>query len=108
VLDPTVGPDDFDQTLAKFPFTSPEAEKPSEVQPRMRRLPSVEAFGRHTAIEALQAWALGEGWTGLWWTRGRVDGDPLMLVCAGLPTAAEFTWLVQQPSPSDREGRGEP
>jgi type VI secretion system protein ImpM len=108
VLDPTVGPDDFDQTLATLPFTAPEDEKPDDVQAGIRRLPSVDAFGRTAAAEALQAWALSAGWTSLWWTRGRVDGDPLMLMCAGLPTGAEFNWLVQQPPPSDRQGRGEP
>ena len=34
------------------------------------------------------------GWTTLWWTRGRVDGVPLMLGCAGLPTVDEFVQLL--------------
>src|SRR4030095_4703121 len=34
------------------------------------------------------------GCRGLWWTRGRGDGAPLMLTSVGLPTAEEFGWLL--------------
>jgi len=61
-------------------------------------LPSVEAFAPLAEGEALRAWSDGTGWRALWWTRGRVDGDSLMLGCAGLPTAEEFGWLLESPS----------
>jgi len=103
MLDPAVGPDDFDKTLTQLAFTPPEADEFSEEQEGIRRLSSVEAFGKRAAVEALQAWAQRAGWVSLWWTRGRVDGDALMLECSGLPTATEFNWLVQQPPEVRRE-----
>jgi hypothetical protein len=60
----------------------------------VRVLPSVEAFATLAEGEALRAWSESTGWMALWWTRGRVDGVPLMLGCSGLPTAEEFVRLL--------------
>ena len=60
----------------------------------MRALSSVEAFAPLAEGEALRAWSESTGWMTLWWTRGRVDGVPLMLGCAELPTAEEFARLL--------------
>jgi len=61
----------------------------------LRALSSVEAFGPLAEGEALRAWGESTGWKGLWWTRGRADGDSLMLGCAGLPTTEEFGRLLE-------------
>ncbi len=95
VLDPTRSPDDLDRALADHGFAPPEIAEPDGSHGGMRRLPSEEAFELLAKAEALCAWSGQSGWKGLWWTRGRVDGDPLMLTCAGLPTAEEFGWLLQ-------------
>jgi hypothetical protein len=64
----------------------------------LRALPSVEAFGPLAEGEAMRAWSESTGWRGLWWTRGRMDGESLMFGSAGLPTAAEFGWLLESRS----------
>lgn len=109
-LDGTRGPDDLDHALAVGALTFPRTADFDASVGAMRPLPSVEAFGRLARGPALHAWGTQAGWKGLWWTRGRVDGDPLMLACAGLPTANEFGWLLQSrwsPAP-DRRGAGAP
>jgi type VI secretion system protein ImpM len=96
ILDPTRGPDDLDRALAPRMFTSaPAAELEDGAVGVLRRLPSTEAFESLAKAEALDAWGQHAGWKGIWWTRGRVDSDPLALICAGLPTAEEFSLLVQ-------------
>jgi type VI secretion system protein ImpM len=98
VLDPTRGADDFDSALAGSVLVArPSAEPDGAIRP-LRTLPSVEAFGPLAEGEALRAWSESTGWRALWWTRGRVDGDSLMLGCAGLPTAEEFAWLLESRS----------
>jgi type VI secretion system protein ImpM len=94
-LDPTRGPDDLDRSLTDCVFTFPPAPDLDGPVGVIRRLPSVDALKLLAEGEALRAWGLQAGWKGLWWTRGRVDDDPLMLACAGLPTAEEFGWLLQ-------------
>jgi type VI secretion system protein ImpM len=95
VLDPSRSPDELEQALAARAFTPPPAAEPDTAGGGMRRLPSTEAFELLARAEALRAWASQSGWRALWWTRGRVDGDPLMLACATLPTAEEFGGLVE-------------
>jgi hypothetical protein len=64
----------------------------------LRALSSVEAFGPLAEGEALRAWTESTGWKGLWWTRGQVDGDSLMLGCGGLATIVEFVRLLESRS----------
>jgi type VI secretion system protein ImpM len=95
MLDPTRGPDDLDHALSDRGVTPPPASDLDGSVGVIHRLPSVDALKLVAEGEALRAWGLHAGWTGLWWTRGRVDDDPLMLACTGLPTAEEFGWLLQ-------------
>ena len=98
VLDPTRGADELDEALARSGLAAPPTAGPEgSIQP-LRALPSVEAFGPLAEGEALRAWSECTGWRALWWTRGRVDGESLMLGCAGLPTAEEFGWLLESRS----------
>jgi len=94
VLDPTRGTDDLDRALVSSVLTPPPTEDAGGSVGSVRHLPSVEAFAPVTKGEALRVWSEHAGWKGLWWTRGRVDGDPLMLLSAGLPKAEEFGWLL--------------
>jgi type VI secretion system protein ImpM len=106
VLDPTRGPEDLDQSLVDRGFAAPQtANLTAPDGSTLRRLSSVdEGFELLAQTEALRAWGRDVGWSGLWWTRGRVDGDPLMLTCAALPTAEEFGWLLQSRlSPAGRD-----
>jgi len=95
VLDPTRSADDLDDALAHHVLNAPPSAAPDWAIRPLRALPSVEAFGPIVEGEALRAWSDRTGWRALWWTRGRVDGDSLMLGCAGLPTAEEFGWLLE-------------
>jgi len=97
-LDPAFAPDDLDRALAPRGFTPSHAEELDGSGVGLRRLPSVEAFPMLTEAEALRTWSVHAGWNGLWWTRGRVDGDALMLTSAGLPTPEEFGWLIESRS----------
>lgn len=97
VLDPTRGADDLDGALAQSVLPAPPTASPEGATRALRALPSVEAFGPLAEGEALRAWSESTGWRALWWTRGRVDGESLMLGCAGLPTAQEFGWLLESP-----------
>jgi len=104
-LDPTRGPDDLDRALADHAFTLPPTGDADGPVGAVRRLPSAEAFELLARAEALRAWGGHAGWKGLWWTRGRVDDDPLMLACAGLPTVEEFGWLIRgRSSPAPARG----
>ena len=98
VLDPTRGVDDLDGALAQSVLLAPPAVEHDGAIRSLQALPSVEAFGPLAEGEALRAWSDSTGWRALWWTRGRVDGDSLMLGCAGLPTAEEFAWLLESRS----------
>jgi type VI secretion system protein ImpM len=96
VLDPTCDVEVFDQSLADHEFSIPAAvEVDSSSKSSLRRLSSVEDFGALAKAEALRAWAGSEGWSGIWWTAGRVDGSALMRTFAALPTPEEFIWLMQ-------------
>jgi len=97
VLDPTRGPEELDHSLIDRAFAAPQAaDLPAPDGSTLRSLSSVsEGFELLAQTEALRAWGRDIGWSGLWWTRGRVGSDPLMLTCAALPTAEEFGWLVQ-------------
>ena len=98
VLDPTRGVDDLDGALVQSVFPArPTAEDDGALR-SFQALPSVEAFGPLAEGEALRAWSGSTGWRAFWWTRGRVDGDSLMLGCGGLPTAEEFGWLLESRS----------
>jgi len=98
VLDPARGVDDLDGALVQSVFPAPPAAGHDGAIRSLQALPSVEAFGPLAEGEALRAWSDSKGWRALWWTRGRVDGDSLMLGSAGLPTAEEFTWLLESRS----------
>lgn len=98
VLDPTRGADDLDDALTSSLLASPPAVEPDGSTQPLRVLPSVEAFGPLAEGEALSAWSERTGWRAIWWTRGRVGGESLMLGCAGLPTAEEFGWLLESRS----------
>jgi len=98
VLDPTRGADDLDDALAGSVLATAATAGPEGSIRPLRALPSVEAFGPLAEGEALRAWSESTGWRALWWTRGRADGDSLMLGCAGLPTAEEFGWLLESRS----------
>jgi type VI secretion system protein ImpM len=93
-LEVTRGPDDLDAALAEQTLTLVVSDFTGAAGSRWA-LPSPEAFGLLTQTEALRAWSGRAGWRGLWWTRGRVDGEPLMLATGGLPRADEFGWLIQ-------------
>lgn len=95
VLDPTRGADDLDSALEQSALTLGAAAEPDASVGLLRALSSVEAFGPLAEGEALRAWSESTGWKSLWWTRGRVDGESLMLGCAGLPTSEEFVWLLE-------------
>jgi type VI secretion system protein ImpM len=95
VLDPTRSVDDLDGALAQSVLAVwPTSDHDGSVGP-LRALSSVEAFGPLAEGEALRAWTESTGWKGLWWTRGRVDGESLMLGCGGLPTTEEFARLLE-------------
>jgi type VI secretion system protein ImpM len=98
VLDPTRSADDLDEALLHSSLASPPTVRPDGSSQSLRALPSIEAFGPLAEGEALRAWSESTGWRALWWTRGRVDGESLMLGCAGLPTAEEFGWLLESRS----------
>jgi type VI secretion system protein ImpM len=95
VLDPTRGADDLDDALARSLLAVRSAAEPDGAAGPARALSSVEAFGPVAEGEALRAWCESTGWKTLWWTRGRVDGESLMLGCAGLPTSEEFAWMLE-------------
>lgn len=99
MLDGGRGPDDLDEALATLLLALPP-EEPDEAAEPVRSLQSVDGFEALAAGQALAAWAQLRGWRTLWWTRGRVDGPPLMLACAGLPTAEEFGKLLESGKPS--------
>ena len=99
-LDPTLGPDDLDRVLADRTFTAPSIEDVDGAGSPLRRLPSAGGFEFVASGEALRSWSRHALWNALWWTRGRVDGDALMLTCAALPTVEEFGWLLEGRAPS--------
>ena len=108
VLDPTRSVDDLDEALAgSVLHASPAPASDAPIRP-LRALPSVEAFGPLAEGEALRAWSESTGWRALWWTRGRMDGDSLMLGCAGLPTAEEFGWLLESRPRGSTSAQGGP
>jgi type VI secretion system protein ImpM len=98
VLDPTRNADDLDEALTHSVLAPPPTADADSPVRSLRALPSVESFGPLAEGEALRAWSESTGWRALWWTRGRVDGESLMLGCAGLPTAQEFGWLLESRS----------
>jgi type VI secretion system protein ImpM len=93
-LEVTRGPDDLDAALAEHSLPLEESKFTGTAGSRWA-LPSPEAFGPLARTEALRAWSGRAGWRGLWWTRGRMDGEPLALASGGLPRADEFGWLIQ-------------
>jgi type VI secretion system protein ImpM len=90
-----LGPDDLDAALADLPFALPPSDDVSRSVGTLQPLRSMSAFESVAKGRAVEAWSGQDGWRALWWTRGRVDGDPLMLMSARLPTAAEFAKLLQ-------------
>lgn len=95
-LDVSVSPEELDRALAGHAFAAPvEVPGPGGT---MRRLPAVEGVESLARAEALRAWGQHGGWSGLWWTRGRIGGDALMLTSVGLPTGEEFGWMLAGPS----------
>ena len=95
VLDLTRSPDDLDRALADCTFTPFPIVGHDTLGGGLQRLRSVDAFCVLAQAEAFRAWSGQSDWKGFWWTRGRVDGEPLMLTCSGLPTAEEFGWLLE-------------
>ena len=107
-LDATRGADDLDHDLEGCDLTVPAAPDVDAATGALKRLPSADAFGPLAKVEALGAWSRHGGWRALWWTRGRVDGEALMLACSALPTAEEFGWLLQgrrSPAPDHQDAR---
>jgi hypothetical protein len=98
VLDPARGVDDLDGALAQSMLAVRPTGEPDGSAGPLRAVSSVEAFGPLAEGEALRAWTESTGWKGLWWTRGRVDGESLMLGCDGLPTIVEFVRLLESRS----------
>jgi len=106
VLDTTRGPDDLDQSLVGRGFsTPPTSELHSSDGGGLQRLSSADdGFESRAKEESLRAWSQHVGWKGVWWTRGRVNSDPLMLTCSELPTPVEFSCLLQSRLPLDDPG----
>jgi len=94
MLDPARGPDELERALLNCAFSLPPSQEMEPVTTAVRRLPSADSFGCMAKVESLQAWVEHAGWRGVWWTRGRVDGSPLMMTCAALPTSEEFGRLL--------------
>jgi type VI secretion system protein ImpM len=90
MLDGERSPDDLDVALAAHGFDLPPADDAE----------TTDAFERIAQARALAAWSRAEGWRALWWTRGRVDGEPMMLASASLPTVEEFARLLASGQPS--------
>jgi type VI secretion system protein ImpM len=94
------GADDLDAALAAHSFDLPPADDAETSLGLLNALPSTDAFERIAQTRALAAWSHAEGWRALWWTRGRVDGAPMMLASASLPTVEEFARLLESGQPS--------
>jgi type VI secretion system protein ImpM len=94
MLDPTRGPDELERALTTCAFPLPPSPARGPATQPLRRLPSTEDFGRVAKVESLHAWTQHAGWKAVWWTRGRVGADSLMMTCAALPTADEFGKLL--------------
>ena len=100
MLDSGQGPDDLDAALANLAFKLPQTAAVEESVGAPQALRSTEAFEWVAKARALAAWSQEKGWRALWWTRGRVDGGPLMFASSALPTAAEFAKLLESGKPS--------
>jgi type VI secretion system protein ImpM len=98
-LDVTREAEHLDHALAACALAPPSGLEAGGPTGAMRRLPPGVPFAAVARTEALRGWAEHQGWRSLWWTRGRVDDQPLMLAAAGLPAAEEFTWMLQSRSP---------
>ena len=94
-LDLSRNADDLDGVLALCAFVPPCPVESDGPGMGMRRLASAEEFDRVARVEALREWARRGPWTGLWWTRGRMDGHSLMLTTASLPTEEEFVQMLK-------------
>ena len=94
-LDPLRDVEELDRALAAHTLAWPDVGEPESSDAPARRLPAAEVFTAVARSEAFHAWTLHGRWKTLWWTRGRVDGDALMLACAALPTGQEFGWLLE-------------
>ena len=90
-----LGPDDLDTALADLPFKLPRTDDVARTLGALHSLRSTGTFESVAKGRAIEAWSQQEGWGALWWTRGRIDGDPLMLTSTRLPTAAEFARLLE-------------
>ena len=88
------GPDDLDASLARLPLPAPHVDAADESVGSMQPLPSIDAFEATARARALTAWSTHGRWRALWWTRGRVDGDPQMVLSAALPSVKEFAQLL--------------
>jgi type VI secretion system protein ImpM len=96
-LDTTRGPDDLDALVLPTALALPDHRDSLDGPSRdeaVRWLHSIEHFPRVARAEALDAWSRHAGWSGLWWTRGRVGARAAMLASAGLPTGDEFRRLI--------------
>jgi type VI secretion system protein ImpM len=103
-LDLNVGPEDLDRALADHAFAG-AAPVESPVPPAaMRRLSAVDDVERLAKAEAVRAWGERDGWRALWWTRGRIDGEAMMLTSPALPTAEEFICLLSSRLRAFRSG----
>jgi type VI secretion system protein ImpM len=94
------GPDELEAALANLAFKLPQTAAVEESVGAPQALRSTEAFEWVAKARALTAWSQQKGWRALWWTRGRVDGGPLMFASSALPTAAEFAKLLESGKPS--------
>jgi type VI secretion system protein ImpM len=102
MLGNAMGPEDLDAALSELRFTLPQADTVAASVGALHALRSTDAFESAAKARAIEAWSQQQGWRALWWTRGRVNGDPLMLMSAQLPTAVEFAKLLEsgESSPS--------
>ena len=98
-LDAGRGPDDLDGALANCAFAVAATPDADAAIGGLRRVRHGRSFEAAAGVESVAAWGRAAGWTTLWWTRGRIDGDALILVCAAMPTAEEFAQLVESRYP---------
>lgn len=90
---------DLDLALAACALAPPDGPELDAAAGGMRGLPPGTEFSVLARAEALREWAEHGGWRCLWWTRGRIDDQPLMFTSAELPGGEEFAALLQSRSP---------
>jgi type VI secretion system protein ImpM len=103
-LDPTRGPEEFDEAVAGCVLTTACCEDAEGRWDTERRLGTVDCFARIAATEALAAWAREACWSSLWWTGGGLNDHPRALQAAALPIEEQFARLLAEPRDGMRDG----